>query len=235
MGNQKVKVLLAEDDKNLGTVLKSYLDVKGYETTLCVNGQEAINAFEKGYFAFCIVDVMMPVKDGFTLVKEIREKDKTIPILFLTAKSMQEDKLQGFSLGADDYLTKPFSMEELLVRMQAILRRARERRGGEIGNNIFKIGDYFFDFNRQMLKFKGNDQKLTSKESALLRLLSLNLNQVLDRSYALKEIWNDDSYFNARSMDVYITKLRKFLKNDKNVQLINVHGIGFKLVTNTSN
>lgn len=235
MGNQKVKVLLAEDDKNLGSVLKSYLDVKGYETTLCINGQEAINAFEKGYFAFCIVDVMMPIKDGFTLVKEIREKDKTIPILFLTAKSMQEDKLQGFSLGADDYLTKPFSMEELLVRMQAILRRARERRGGEIGNNIFKVGDYIFDFNRQLLKYKDTSQKLTSKESALLRLLSLNLNQVLDRSYALKEIWNDDSYFNARSMDVYITKLRKFLAEDKNVELINVHGIGFKLVTNAVN
>ncbi len=231
---QKVKVLLAEDDKNLGSVLKSYLDVKGYETTLCVNGQEAIVAFEKGYFSFCIVDVMMPIKDGFTLVKEIREKDKTIPVLFLTAKSMQEDKLKGFSLGADDYLTKPFSMEELLVRMAAILRRARERRGGEIGNNIFKIGEYIFDFNRQMLSYRERDQKLTSKESALLRLLSLNLNQVLDRSYALKEIWNDDSYFNARSMDVYVTKLRKFLKEDKNVELINVHGIGFKLVSNLS-
>ena len=231
---QKVKVLLAEDDKNLGSVLKSYLDVKGYETTLCVNGQEAIVAFEKGYFSFCIVDVMMPIKDGFTLVKEIREKDKTIPVLFLTAKSMQEDKLKGFSLGADDYLTKPFSMEELLVRMAAILRRARERRGGEIGNNIFKIGEYIFDFNRQMLSYREKDQKLTSKESALLRLLSLNLNQVLDRSYALKEIWNDDSYFNARSMDVYVTKLRKFLKDDKNVELINVHGIGFKLVSNLS-
>lgn len=231
---QKVKVLLAEDDKNLGSVLKSYLDVKGYETTLCVNGQEALVAFEKGYFSFCIVDVMMPIKDGFTLVKEIREKDKTIPVLFLTAKSMQEDKLKGFSLGADDYLTKPFSMEELLVRMAAILRRARERRGGEIGNNIFKIGEYIFDFNRQMLTYRERDQKLTSKESALLRLLSLNLNQVLDRSYALKEIWNDDSYFNARSMDVYVTKLRKFLKEDKNVELINVHGIGFKLVSNIS-
>lgn len=229
---QKVKVLLAEDDKNLGSVLKSYLDVKGYETILCTNGQEALNTFEKGYFGFCIIDVMLPAKDGFTLVKEIRERDKTIPILFLTAKSMQEDKLKGFSLGADDYLTKPFSMEELLVRMQAILRRARERRGAEIGNNIFKIGEYIFDFNRQMLIYKDRQQKLTSKESALLRLLSLNLNQVLDRSYALKEIWNDDSYFNARSMDVYITKLRKFLKDDKNVELINVHGIGFKLVTN---
>ncbi len=232
MGNDKVKVLLAEDDKNLGSVLKSYLEVKGYETTLCVNGQKALNAYEKGGYGFCIVDVMMPVKDGFTLVKEIRETDKTIPVLFLTAKSMQEDKLKGFSVGADDYLTKPFSMEELLVRMQAILRRANERRGGEISNNVFKIGKYIFDFNRQLLKFEDKEQKLTSKEAALLRLLSLNLNEVLDRSYALKEIWNDDSYFNARSMDVYITKLRKFLKQDPNVELINVHGIGFKLVTN---
>lgn len=233
MGSEKVKVLLAEDDKNLGNVLKSYLEVKGYETTLCVNGQEAYNAYEKGGYGFCIVDVMMPVKDGFTLVEEIRETDKTIPILFLTAKSMQEDKLKGFDLGADDYLTKPFSMEELLVRMQAILRRARERRGSEIQNNVFKVGEYIFDFNRQLLKINDKEQKLTSKESALLRLLAMNLNEVLDRSYALKEIWNDDSYFNARSMDVYITKLRKFLKEDPNVELINVHGIGFKLVTNS--
>lgn len=233
MGNEKVKVLLAEDDKNLGSVLKSYLEVKGYETILCVNGQEALNAYEKGGYGFCIIDVMMPVKDGFTLVKEIREKDKTIPVLFLTAKSMQEDKLKGFSVGADDYLTKPFSMEELLVRMKAILRRANERRGGEIQSNVFKIGKYIFDFNRQLLKFGEKEQKLTSKEAALLRLLALNLNDVLDRSYALKEIWNDDSYFNARSMDVYITKLRKFLKQDPNVELINVHGIGFKLVTNS--
>jgi len=233
MGTENVKILLAEDDKNLGNVLKSYLEVKGYETTLCVNGQEAWNAYEKGEYGFCIVDVMMPVKDGFTLVKEIREKDKNIPVLFLTAKSMQEDKLKGFEVGADDYLTKPFSMEELLVRIQAILRRANERRGGEIQNNVFRISDYIFDFNRQLLKINGKEQKLTSKEAALLRLLAMNLNDVLDRSYALKEIWNDDSYFNARSMDVYITKLRKFLKEDKNVELINVHGIGFKLVTNS--
>nr|NQU89465.1 response regulator transcription factor [Bacteroidota bacterium] len=232
-GVEKVKVLLAEDDKNLGSVLKSYLEVKGYETTLCINGQEAYNAYEKGGYSFCIVDVMMPVKDGFTLVKEIREKDKSIPVLFLTAKSMQEDKLKGFSVGADDYLTKPFSMEELLVRMQAILRRSSEKKAGEIKNNVFKIGEYIFDFNRQLLKFTDKEQKLTSKEAALLRLLAMNLNEVLDRSYALKEIWNDDSYFNARSMDVYITKLRKFLKLDPNVELINVHGIGFKLVTNT--
>ncbi len=234
MGAKKVKILLAEDDKNLGNVLRSYLEVKGFETTLCVNGQEAMNAYEKGNYGFCIVDVMMPVKDGFTLVKEIREKDKSIPVLFLTAKSMQEDKLRGFEVGADDYLTKPFSMEELLVRIQAILRRAQERKGGEIANNVFKIGDYIFDFNRQLLKLDGNDdQKLTSKEAALLRLLAMHINDVLDRSFALKEIWNDDSYFNARSMDVYITKLRKFLRGDKSVELINVHGIGFKLVTNT--
>jgi DNA-binding response OmpR family regulator len=232
MGTEKVKVLLAEDDKNLGNVLKSYLEVKGFETILCINGQEAYNAFEKGGYGFCIVDVMMPVKDGFTLVKEIREKDKHIPVLFLTAKSMQEDKMRGFQVGGDDYLTKPFSMEELLVRMQAILRRVNENTSNEIRNNVFVIGKYQFDFNRQILRMADKEQKLTSKEAALLRLLAINLNQVLDRSYALKEIWNDDSYFNARSMDVYITKLRKFLKLDPTVELINVHGIGFKLVTN---
>jgi DNA-binding response OmpR family regulator len=232
METEKIKVLLAEDDKNLGNVLKSYLEVKGFETNLCINGQEAFNAFEKGGYGFCIVDVMMPVKDGFTLVKEIREKDKHIPVLFLTAKSMQEDKMKGFQVGGDDYLTKPFSMEELLVRMQAILRRVNERAGNEIRNNIYQIGKYQFDFNRQILRISDKEQKLTSKEAALLRLLAINLNQVLDRSYALKEIWNDDSYFNARSMDVYITKLRKFLKLDPTVELINVHGIGFKLVTN---
>ncbi len=232
MGTEKVKVLLAEDDKNLGNVLKTYLEVKGFETILCINGQEAYNAFEKGGYGFCIVDVMMPVKDGFTLVKEIREKDKHIPVLFLTAKSMQEDKMKGFQVGGDDYLTKPFSMEELLMRMQAILRRVNEKTGSEIRNNVFQIGKYQFDFNRQILRIAEKEQKLTSKEAALLRLLAINLNQVLDRSFALKEIWNDDSYFNARSMDVYITKLRKFLKLDPTVELINVHGIGFKLVTN---
>jgi DNA-binding response OmpR family regulator len=232
MGTEKVKVLLAEDDKNLGNVLKSYLEVKGFETILCINGQEAYNAFEKGGYGFCIVDVMMPVKDGFTLVKEIREKDKHIPVLFLTAKSMQEDKMKGFQVGGDDYLTKPFSMEELLMRMQAILRRVNERTSSEIRNNVYVIGKYQFDFNRQILRIADKEQKLTSKEAALLRLLAINLNQVLDRSYALKEIWSDDSYFNARSMDVYITKLRKFLKLDPTVELINVHGIGFKLVTN---
>lgn len=233
MNEDKIKVLLAEDDKNLGSILKSYLDVKGFVTTLCINGQEAWLAFDKNKFDFCIIDVMMPVKDGFTLVKEIREVNKTIPVLFLTAKSMQDDKMKGFAVGADDYLTKPFSMDELLVRMHAILRRVQETRQTST-NSVFEIGDFVFDHNRQVLTIKGEDQKLTSKEAALLRLLCENMNEVLDRSDALKKIWNDDSYFNARSMDVYITKLRKFLKPDPKIELINVHGIGFKLVSSRS-
>jgi DNA-binding response OmpR family regulator len=232
MEDKKIKVLLAEDDKNLGTILSSYLDAKGYPTTLCANGQEAYDMFNSEHFDFCIVDVMMPVMDGFTLAKEIRQIDKKVPVLFLTAKSMQEDKLRGFELGADDYLTKPFSMEELLMRMQAILRRAGEDTGKSKETNIFKVGRFTFDYNRQILKTDDHEQKLTSKEADLLKLLCINLNEVLDRSVALKKIWFDDSYFNARSMDVYVTKLRKYLKEDPNIELINVHGIGFKLVVN---
>jgi len=232
MDNIKTKVLLAEDDKNLGSVLTSYLEAKGYPTTLCVNGQEAYLKFEKEPFDFVIIDVMMPIKDGFTLAKEIRETDKRIPILFLTAKSMQEDKLKGFALGADDYLTKPFSMEELLMRIKAIIRRTTESKTLETSRNIYEIGKLQFDYNRQLLRYADEEQKLTSKESELLKMLCHNVNKVLDRSEALKEIWSDDSYFNARSMDVYVTKLRKYLKADPDVELINVHGIGFKLIIN---
>lgn len=231
MENNKIKVLLAEDDKNLGTILKSYLEAKGYPATLCVNGQEAFLEFNKNEYDFCILDVMMPVKDGFTLAKEIRSIDKKVPILFLTAKSMQEDKLKGFEIGADDYLSKPFNMEELLARMEAILRRSAgdEKKGPE--NDIYKLGNMEFNVVRQTLSMDKTEVKLTSKESALLKLLCQHLNEVVDRSLALNKIWLDDSYFNARSMDVYITKLRKYLKMDPSVELINVHGIGFKLVT----
>lgn len=232
MSDDKTKVLLAEDDKNLGSILTSYLEVKGFSTTLCINGQEAFDQFRQGKFDFCIVDVMMPIKDGFTLAKEIRMIDQNIPILFLTAKSMQEDKLKGFELGADDYLTKPFSMEELLMRMRAIIRRSKESKTEESKVSHFKLGNFEFDYNRQILKSNSEEQKLTSKESELLKLLCENKNQVLDRSIALKKIWFDDSYFNARSMDVYITKLRKYLKSDPTIELLNVHGIGFKLVVN---
>ncbi len=227
-----IKLLLAEDDRNLGNILKNYLDAKGYSTTLCINGQEASDAFKSGSFDFCILDIMMPVKDGFAVAAEIRAVDKKIPILFLTAKAMQEDKLKGFEAGADDYLTKPFSMEELLMRMTAILRRTEEPARSADSDAAYQIGKFVFDFNRQTLIIQGKEQKLTSKEAGLLRLLCNNANEVLERSTALNKIWQDDSYFNARSMDVYIVKLRKYLKEDPSVELINVHGIGFKLVMN---
>lgn len=232
MDDEKLKVLLAEDDRNLGNILKSYLEAKMYETTLCVNGQEALQAYAKNKFDVCIIDVMMPVMDGFSLAKEIRLDNKHIPILFLTAKSLQEDKIKGFELGADDYITKPFSMEELLVRMKAILRRASVGPLPGEGITSFEIGKYEFDYNRQTLSFEEDVQKLTSKETELLKLLCDSMNNVLDRKIALHKIWNDDSYFNARSMDVYIAKLRKYLKKDPTVEIINVHGSGFKLITN---
>ena len=202
MEQDKVKILLAEDDRNLGNILKSYLDAKGYAAQLFINGQEAMDHYTREKFDFCIVDVMMPVKDGFTLAREIRELDSRIPILFLTAKSLEEDKLKGFQVGGDDYLTKPFSMEELLMRMEAILRRTSAKSPSDIATGNCQIGRYLFDYNHQMLTAEGFEQRLTSKESDLLKLLSEHINQVVDRSYALNKIWQNDSYFNARSMDV---------------------------------
>ena len=231
MEKTNIKVLLAEDDANLGNVLKTYLEAKGYTTVLCVNGQDAYDQFNTQNFQFCILDVMMPIKDGYTLVKDIRKLDAKIPIIILTAKSMQEDKLKGFQVGADDYITKPFSMEELMMRMQAILRRTVAT-GRTPLDNLYKIGKYSFDYNRQILSINGVDNKLTSKEAELLIILCQNANEVVDRSVALNKIWKDDSYFNARSMDVYITKLRKYLKEDREIELLNVHGVGFKLIMN---
>jgi two-component system, OmpR family, response regulator len=232
MENRKINVLLAEDDPNLGMVLKTYLEAKGFDVHLTTNGEEAYQTFVKNNFDICLFDIMMPVKDGYTLAKEIRENDKKIPILFTTAKSMQQDVLDGFESGADDYITKPFSMEELLVRMKAIIRRSHPELIGEHIQDNFTIGKYTFEYTRQVLTFGDLSQKLTSKEADLLKLLCERKNDVLDRSYALTKIWNDDSYFNARSMDVYITKLRKYLKQDPEIELMNVHGVGFKLVVN---
>jgi DNA-binding response OmpR family regulator len=233
MDKTQTRLLLAEDDRNLGNILKNYLDAKGYITTLCLNGQEAVDSFLRKEFDICILDIMMPVKDGFTAAAEIRSSNKKVPILFLTAKALQEDKLKGFEIGADDYITKPFSMEELLLRMQAILRRTDESPKSTGSDNMHTIGNYTFDFNRQTLIIRNKEQKLTSKEAGLLKLLCTHANDVLDRHTALKEIWNDDSYFNARSMDVYIVKLRKYLRDDPRVELLNVHGVGFKLVMNS--
>ncbi len=230
MEENEVKVLLAEDDKNLGNILKNYLVAKGFETDLFPDGKQAWDAFEQETYTFCIIDVMMPVMDGFTLADKIRSRNKEIPMLFLTAKSLQEDKLKGFNIGADDYMTKPFSMEELLARMKAILRRSQEMEQNK-EQRLFHIGKFEFDYDRQVLKDGSEERKLTSKESDLLRLLAQHENDTLDRTEALKKIWHDDSYFNARSMDVYIAKLRKYLKSDPNIELINVHGVGFRLIT----
>ena len=229
MEETKAKILLAEDDENLGMLLREYLTAKNYVTTLFKDGEEALEGFHKDNYDLCILDVMMPKMDGFTLAKNIRKENNSVPFLFLTAKSMKEDILEGFSLGADDYMTKPFSMEELLFRMQAILRRT----GGKSTTQeqaIFEVGDFTFDAQKQTLTYDGTEQKLTTKENELLKLLCEHKNDLLERNFALKQIWSEDSYFNARSMDVYITKLRKYLKADPSIQLLNIHGKGYKLI-----
>jgi len=227
----KTKILLAEDDLNLGKILKSYLEAKNFDVDLFLNGEDALLSFQKNEYEIIILDVMMPVMDGFTAAQNIRKTDKKVPIIFLTAKSLEEDKLKGFDIGADDYITKPFNMELLLARLNAILRRmgADEDENGQ--KNIFTIGKYTFDYMHQKLSVGKESQKLTSKESELLKLLCQHENETMDRRVALNRIWKDDSYYNARSMDVYITKLRKYLKEDPKLQIINVHGIGFKLLT----
>lgn len=225
----EIKILLAEDDENLGSLLREYLIAKKYETDWYPNGEEAYKKFVKKNYDLCILDIMMPVKDGFTLAKEIRMTNTDIPIIFLTAKSQKEDILEGFKAGCDDYITKPFSMEELLFRIEAILRRTGKH-GKFSSQKEFTIGKYYFETDKQHLVINDKTIKLTTKESELLRLLCLNKNSVLERNFALKSIWIDDNYFNARSMDVYIAKLRKYLKDDPSVEIINIHGKGFKLL-----
>lgn len=223
------KVLLVEDDHNLGIILKEYLEAKGYETTLCRDGEAGWTTYEAGKFEFCIFDVMLPKLDGFSLAEKVRQVNQQIPIIFLTAKSLKEDTIHGLKIGADDYITKPFRMEELLLRMQAILRRTLPT-SAEQPTNILLVGKYIFHVDSQKLSIDGAEHKLTSKEADLLKMLVQHKNQILDRTIALKQIWGDDSYYNARSMDVYITKLRHHLKQDDKLQIINVHGQGFKLV-----
>ncbi len=224
----KLNILLAEDDENLGDLLNKFLQSKNFNVDLARNGKIAFEKFIAGQYDFCILDVMMPEMDGFTLAKEIRETDKQIPILFLTAKSMKDDKLMGFQVGADDYLTKPFSMEELLARITAIMRRVGEN--VEKGKNEFSIGTIKYEPELRVLHLTDGERKLTTKENQLLQLLVKNENEILDRQATLRAIWGDDNYFNGRSMDVYIAKLRKLLKEDENIEIMNVHGKGFKLV-----
>lgn len=228
--NPLSKILLVEDDINLGTILKEFLSVKGFEIVQAINGEEGFELFRKKKYDICLIDVMMPKMDGFTLAKKIRMVDKHTPFLFLTAKAMLYDKLEGFKIGADDYVTKPFSMEELILRINAILKRSKIPQD-EIEKTEFKIGSYIFNYDRRTLISQHVEQKLTPKECELLRLLCLYENKVLERTEALTRIWRDDNYFNARSMDVYITKLRNYLKHDKSIELVNVHGTGYKLMT----
>jgi len=229
MTEEKVKILLCEDDENLGMLLREYLQTKGYDADLQPDGEAGYKAFTRNKYDMCVFDVMMPKKDGFQLAADIRAVNADVPIIFLTAKSMKEDILQGFKLGADDYLSKPFSMEELLQRIESILRRVRGKKVKEAV--IYTIGKFTFDAQKQTLTLDGDSKKLTTKESELLNLLAANANSILERNFALKTIWVDDNYFNARSMDVYITKLRKLLKDDENVAIINIHGKGYKLIT----
>jgi DNA-binding response OmpR family regulator len=226
----KCNILLVEDDKNLGFVIKDSLEMAGYNVELSENGVTGYEAFLRSTFDLAILDVMLPLKDGFTLAEEIRKKDYIIPIIFLTAKTMDEDKLTGFRAGGDDYVTKPFSLEELKMRMEAILKRTAISMMGVERATVFNIGIFTFNFENQVLTSPSGERRLTRKESELLRFLCLNKNRILRRDLALKTIWGEDDYFMGRSMDVYITKLRKFLSEDPTVTIVNVHRTGFKLV-----
>lgn len=229
------RILLVEDDPNLGLLLQDYLQLKGkFEVVLCVDGDEGLKAFTKKDFDLCILDVMMPKKDGFTLGKEIRKINEHVPIIFATAKAMMEDKASAYNLGGDDYITKPFRIEELLLRINALLKRVQNKGTDDEQalQTSFNIGDYVFDYTTQLIHHNGQQQKLSTKEAELLKLLCLKKNAVLTREEALLSIWHDDNYFNGRSMDVFLSKLRKYLREDPKVEIINVHGKGYKLLVN---
>ncbi|HRD53944.1 MAG TPA: response regulator transcription factor [Flavobacteriales bacterium] len=224
------RLLVVEDDPNLGTMLTNYLRARGYEADLRTDGQQGAVAFGKGKYDLILLDVMMPLKDGFTLAKEIRSKDAEVPIIFLTAKSMKQDTLIGFQSGADDYITKPFGMEELLLRIGAVLRRTKGAEPQIDEPVVYRFSQSELDHRKQVLRTPVGERRLTTKENELLRLLCVHRNQVLERTVALNQVWGHDSYFNGRSMDVYIAKLRKYLKEDPATEIINIHGTGFRLV-----
>jgi two-component system, OmpR family, response regulator len=236
MAHANYKILLVEDDQNFGDVLRSYLEMNEYSVTLATDGVFGLESFRKDSFDLCIFDVMMPRKDGFTLAKEVRERNQDVPIIFLTAKTMKEDVLQGFKLGADDYIPKPFNSEELLFRIQAILKRSAKAPDPRDEQREFTFGKYYFDYQLRILRFtegqagEENEWKLSPKEAELLRLFCKHLNDVMPRSEALTKIWHEDNYFTARSMDVFITKLRKYLSKDPAIEIANIHGNGFRLL-----
>jgi DNA-binding response OmpR family regulator len=214
----------------LGFILHENLELQGFSVNLCTDGERGLAAYQNDKFDLCLIDVMLPRKDGFTLAREIRKNNQDLPIIFLTAKSLKEDRIAGFKIGGDDYITKPFSMEELVLRIQAVLKRAKPNAEAQKTKQVFAIGKFLFDYEQQLLLHGARQQKLTSKESELMKLLCMHINDTLEREVALKLVWGEDSYFNGRSMDVFISKLRKYLQDDKNVEIMNVHGRGFKLV-----
>ncbi len=229
MQKTRPHILLMEDDCNLGYILKEALEIKGFTVTHSKNGEEGLTHFRENSFQAFILDIMMPLKDGFTVAKEIRQSDQFTPIIFLTARTMQDDKLKGFRIGADDYITKPFSSEELVLRLKAILKRTSSV-FNEDGSMVFQVGAFLFYSHERKLELKDKTFRLSTKESDLLKLLCENKNKIVRRDMALKVVWGNDDYFTARSMDVYIARLRKLLREDSNVELQNVHGTGFKLI-----
>lgn len=228
MNEVPARILLVEDDPNLGSITEEALELHGFKVTLCKDGKEGLSCFLKHRVELCLVDVMLPVKDGFTLAEDIRKIDPQIPLIFLTAKSLKEDRIKGFQAGGDDYITKPFSMEELVLRIRAVLRRVNTLNSAD-PDQAYEVGDYLFDYQHYLLKHHTDERKLTFKEAELLRLLLLHQNQILDRELALDHIWGEATYFTSRSMDVYISKLRKYLKDDSRIDIANIHGRGFKL------
>ena len=232
MKKNSKKILLVEDDLNFGNILKEYLQINNYDLVLARNGIEGYDKFLSSEFDLCILDVMMPFKDGFSLAKEIRSKNEEVPLIFLTAKNLKEDVLKGFKIGADDYLTKPFDTEVLLAKIKAIMSRKKIFNVPSSEDIIFKIGKFHFNSKLRILSLEKNQFKLSPKENELLRLLIINVDDLLSREIALNKIWRDDSYFASRSMDVYIAKLRKYLSLDTNIEIINIHGEGFRLVVN---
>lgn len=238
MASANYKILLVEDDQNFGDVLRSYLEMHDYDVTLATDGVAGLDAFRKATYDLCVFDVMMPRKDGFSLAKDVRERNKEIPIIFLTAKTMKDDVLQGFKIGADDYISKPFNSEELLLRIQAVLKRSNKAPDPRDDQREYMIGKYHFNYPLRILTLtdasEENQWKLSPKEAELLKMFCKYINDVTPRSEALTKIWHEDTYFTARSMDVFVTKLRKYLSFDPNIEIVNIHGNGFQLLVKES-
>jgi DNA-binding response OmpR family regulator len=228
--DQRPRILLVEDDANLGQLLQDSLGLQGYAVTLCRDGEEAFAVFCREGFDLCLIDVMLPEKDGLTLAREIRNAGNDVPLIFLTARALQEDRIEGFRAGADDYVTKPFNLEELTLRIEAVLRRSGPAGADGSGQVHFKLGRYRFDSAERTLAFGEDTRSLTSREAELLRLLCLHANRLLERKLALQVIWGSDTFFNARSMDVFISRLRKYLRGDPDLEILNVHGRGYRLL-----